>query len=354
MPDPISSAVKGAAYGAAQSARVGWYTLQYVAARHLAGPMTPPGQVPKPYRARRPTPGHIQQAFFELMRRERQDIAKGVYKLPKDLRQPPNPVRLFSQARRYLEEAGAIARRAHRPGGRIEVRGQAGKDYPVYYRQNFHFQTDGWFSSESAEIYDTQVEAIFTGAADAMRRRALPFLLAEIDRIEAEGRQPRVADIACGTGRLLGDLLDNRPGIDAVAVDLSETYLAKARAHVGEGPDFIAAKAEDLPFEEGSVDILYTVYLFHELPAKVRREAAREFARVLKPGGLLVHVDSVQYGDTEMDLLLESFPRAVHEPYFDNYCQDDLNELFGEAGFRPEAEDIGFLTKVSAYRLPTA
>jgi hypothetical protein len=39
------------------------------------------------------------------------------------------------------------------------------------------------------------------------------------------------------------------------------------------------------------------VYLFHELPEAVRRRAAAEFARVLRPGGLVVLADSVQLGD---------------------------------------------------------
>ncbi len=36
------------------------------------------------------------------------------------------------------------------------------------------------------------------------------------------------------------------------------------------------------------------MYLFHELPAPVRRAVAAEMARVLRPGGLVVLVDSVQ------------------------------------------------------------
>jgi len=39
--------------------------------------------------------------------------------------------------------------------------------------------------------------------------------------------------------------------------------------------------------------VVLCVYLFHELPPAVRRAAAAEMARVLKPGGLLVLTDSV-------------------------------------------------------------
>jgi hypothetical protein len=44
----------------------------------------------------------------------------------------------------------------------------------VYYLQNFHFQSGGWLTEESANRYDTQVEVLFKGTANAMRRQALP------------------------------------------------------------------------------------------------------------------------------------------------------------------------------------
>src|SRR5262249_56044705 len=51
--------------------------------------------------------------------------------------------------------------------------GEQGDGLPDYYRQNFHFQSDGWLSDHSAALYDTQVEVLFTGAADVMRRRVM-------------------------------------------------------------------------------------------------------------------------------------------------------------------------------------
>ena len=45
---------------------------------------------------------------------------------------------------------------------------------PEYYLQNFHFQSGGWLTEESADRYDTQVEVLFKGTANAMRRQALP------------------------------------------------------------------------------------------------------------------------------------------------------------------------------------
>jgi hypothetical protein len=45
--------------------------------------------------------------------------------------------------------------------------------FPDYYLQNVHHQTDGYLSDHSAALYDLQVEILFHGAADPMRRRLL-------------------------------------------------------------------------------------------------------------------------------------------------------------------------------------
>ena len=46
-----------------------------------------------------------------------------------------------------------------------------------------------------------------------------------------------------------------------------------------------------------------------------------EIARVLKPGGLFVFLDSLQMGDKPgWDGLLEGFPHRFHEPYYRHYA----------------------------------
>lgn len=66
------------------------------------------------------------------------------------------------------------------------------------------------------------------------------------------------------------------------------------------------------------------IYLFHELPPEVRRAAAAEMARVLRPGGLLVLTDSVQLGDrARIDANLVMF-ETFNEPYYRSYISEDF------------------------------
>ena len=46
--------------------------------------------------------------------------------------------------------------------------------FPPYYRRTFHWQTDGYFSEHSAEMYELGVELLFRGTADVMRRQIIP------------------------------------------------------------------------------------------------------------------------------------------------------------------------------------
>src|SRR5438445_6227784 len=81
--------------------------------------------------------------------------------------------------------------------------------YPAYYARNFHYQTDGYLGHTSAELYDLQVELLFGGTADAMRRRLIPPVVrfARANGHAEPGKSParpfRVLDVACGTGHLL-------------------------------------------------------------------------------------------------------------------------------------------------------
>lgn len=50
-------------------------------------------------------------------------------------------------------------------------------------------------------------------------------------------------------------------------------------------------------FEADSFDVLNCIYLFNEIPPEARRAAAKEFLRVLKPGGIVCFNDLIQKDD---------------------------------------------------------
>ena len=148
-------------------------------------------------------------------------------------------------------------------------------------------------------------------------------------------RRVTLVDVACGTGRFLRQVRLAYPALALKGLDLSRTYLDEARRNLEglRGAELIEAAAERMPLADASADIATCIFLYHELPPDVRRQVTGEIARILKPGGMLVFLDSLQMGDKPgWDGLLEAFPHRFHEPYYRGYAVDDLDAMFAAAG----------------------
>ena len=225
------------------------------------------------------------------------------------------------------------------------------EQYPAYFKQDFHYQTGGYLSEGSARLYDVQVETLFYGAANAMRRAALAPIAAHV--AGRDQRHLRLVDVACGTGRLLRQIRLAYPAMHLTGIDLSQAYLDEARAHFANlRPAFlVAGNGEHIPLDDNSQDVVTVVFLYHELPSEARRAVTLEIARILKPGGLLVFIDSLQLGDRPgWDGLLETFPERFHEPYYAHYIRDDIAHTFAAAGLRVVHTELAFLAKMMVCR----
>lgn len=340
----MASPLDRLSYAARQTARVAWYAGHYAAGRRLLKPM------PKPGFAIGPTPSRQEMTadMRALFTREWKDIEAGLFPAPRAV--GTEPAEFLRRSIRYFRDLPQVDARRH---GQLEDElppGTQADGLPDYYRQNFHFQSDGWLSEESAALYDTQVEVLFTGAADVMRRRAMKPIAEWM-----AGRNQRTLrglDVGCGTGRLLAFLHDAWPGMRWTGLDLSPPYLAEARRLIGRTArvKLIEGAAEKLPFESASLDLIVSSFLLHELPSDVRQSALKEMARVLKPDGLVVIVDSMQKGDhPDWDGLLDLFPHYFHEPYYAEYATGSLETWATNAGLQPLATERAFLSKVSAF-----
>lgn len=283
-----------------------------------------------------------------LFQREWRDVAAGLFPAPRLL--GPEPAEFLRRSLLYFRDLPQVDARRHGALDDELPPGTQADGLPDYYRQNFHFQSDGWLSEQSAALYDTQVEVLFTGAADVMRRRALAPIATWL--AGRNQRDVRGLDVGCGTGRLLAALHGAWPGLKLTGIDLSKPYLEEARRLIGRTArvKLDEAAAETLPFDEASLDLVVSSFLLHELPKEIRAKAIAEMARVVKPGGLVVIVDSLQKGDRpDWDGLLDLFPHYFHEPYYAEYTAGSMDVWFGAAGLRPVSSENAFLSKIAAY-----
>jgi ubiquinone/menaquinone biosynthesis C-methylase UbiE len=221
--------------------------------------------------------------------------------------------------------------------------------YPDYFRRNFHWQTDGYFSERSAAVYDVGVEFLFLGTADIMRRQIVPPVTRALRAREASQGPARILDVACGTGSAIHQLALAHPDEKYWGLDLSPYYLhhaARRLSHV-KNLSLVNENAERMPLADASFDVVTSVFLFHELPARARRNVLSELHRVLKPGGLLVIEDAAQLSEaSDLQVFLDNFAATMNEPFFADYVRSDLSDLITEAGFRVQSSERCFLSKV--------
>jgi SAM-dependent methyltransferase len=99
----------------------------------------------------------------------------------------------------------------------------------------------------------------------------------------ASGR--RVLDAGCGVA-YGSTMLADAGARSVVGVDLAEDVLETVRARVPPNVRLERADLRDLPFEDGSFDLVVCFEVIEHITAQ--REVVREFARVLSPEGVLL------------------------------------------------------------------
>jgi ubiquinone/menaquinone biosynthesis C-methylase UbiE len=221
--------------------------------------------------------------------------------------------------------------------------------YPEYFRRNFHWQTDGYLSERSAALYDIGVEFLFLGTADVMRRQIVPPVTRRLRARPKSAGPARILDVACGTGSALNQLALAHPNENYWGLDLSPFYLHHAGRRLGHvrNLSLVAENAEHMPLADASFDVVTSVFLFHELPARAQKNVLSEMRRVLKPGGLLVLEDAAQLVEAaDLRVFLSNFARSMNEPFFADYIASDLMPAVAAAGFAPSAVERCFLSKV--------
>ena len=352
MADPISRIATRVAYGATQLPRVAWYVGHNVVMRRLAEAARqrqrestrprPQTEAPVPDRSR------LYADMATLFRQDLANVESGIYPLPAD--HDGSLTTLIARSRLFFEDLPEIHRRRenreHRQVLSEETRGKR----PPYYLQNFHFQSGGWMTPDSARRYDTQVEVLLHGTANATRRQILP----PLHEVFAgrDQRRLRLVDIGCGTGRALDFCKQAWPRLPSIGLDMSEAYVAEARRHLKRWGwlDLLVANAEAVPLASESQDAVTASFLFHELPPKVRRTVFGELARVLKRGGRLVVLDSLQVGDEpDYDGMLDLFPQNYHEPYYSSYIKEDFGAIAQACGLAHVRAINAFVSKVMVF-----
>ncbi len=138
-----------------------------------------------------------------------------------------------------------------------------------------------------SRFYDILVKALFLGREGRFRRAIL-------DQAQPAPSET-ILDVGCGTGTLtLAAKERTGPssvvhGIDATPgmIEIAQRKAGKAGVDV----EFQVGLIEEIPFSEGTFDLVLSSLMLHHLPEKLQQQGLEEISRVLRPGGRLIAVD---------------------------------------------------------------
>jgi ubiquinone/menaquinone biosynthesis C-methylase UbiE len=148
----------------------------------------------------------------------------------------------------------------------------------------------------------------------------------------------RILDLGCAMGGTTVPYADTFPDADVYGIDVAAPQLryGHARAEgLGARVHFRQENAEALSFDDESFDLVVSHGLFHETSAKATPRILAECHRVLRKGGVTIHIDT-QFARGLDDLDAYYWDWDTHynaEPFWGTLHHTDARDLLADAGF---------------------
>lgn len=231
------------------------------------------------------------------------------------------------------ELAKTLAEAAQRHPERLVL--DAAFEIPDYVREvDTHQHAGGlWSDPYDAFAYETSSGAYTFSLLDP---RGPLGVYAETAR-ELAPKAGRIVDLGCTTGRSTQVLARAFPGAEVTGCDVCAPPLMLGHLRsLEEGlvVHWRQASAENLPFDSGSVDLVASHWLFHEMPPRAIRTALREARRVLRPGGGWMAYDLyLAPGGTVGRWLNAGYAARNNEPFAYTFAAMDIKAELEHAGF---------------------
>ena len=163
----------------------------------------------------------------------------------------------------------------------------------------------------------------------------------------------KILETGCTIGNNLFPYHDVYPDAELYGVDVAAPCLRYAHARAaarGIKVNFSQQNAETLTFADDTFDLVVSSFFFHELSVAATKRVLAEFKRVLKPGGLMIHMElpPASQVDAYYNFYLDWDNEHNNELHYRDFRSQDLRALMAEAGFRGEDCAIDSIPEVSA------
>lgn len=148
----------------------------------------------------------------------------------------------------------------------------------------------------------------------------------------------KILDMGCTIGHNTLPWAKTYPKADVHGIDVGAPVLRYAHARAqSEGIDvhFHQQNAERLDFPDASFDLIFSSMFLHEVPRKGIRKSLKEARRLLRPGGLMLHMELPpnKMLDPYNSFYLDWDSYYNKEPFYKPFRDMDPEEICITAGF---------------------
>ncbi|MSO65569.1 MAG: class I SAM-dependent methyltransferase [Alphaproteobacteria bacterium] len=159
-----------------------------------------------------------------------------------------------------------------------------------------------------------------------------------LKKVHPQLQPKRILDMGCTIGASTLPIARAFPDAEVHAIDVGAPLLryGHARAEMlGVGVHFSQQNCERTGFADESFDLVFSCILLHETSRKALQNYLRESHRLLKPGGVAVHMDfSRNAGKSPYEQFIGDWSTHYNaEPFIGGLGDSDLVALAKEAGF---------------------
>lgn len=205
---------------------------------------------------------------------------------------------------------------------------------PDWYTDwDIHVQPGGvWSSDAAADVYELGAKLVMLGVNDDYT-----FHRAFTDTAVPKRDYRRILDMGCGFGKSTWPLKRAFPEAEVIGVDLAAPCLklaAEKTSALGFEVSYRQKDCRHTGLADGSVDLVASSMLLHEMPRPALVETMHEAARVLAPRGLVRFLDFQFTGEPFRDTAMREHGERNNEPFMPGAMSADLASIAAEAGFK--------------------
>ena len=216
------------------------------------------------------------------------------------------------------------------PGGYLQDGGDDDFWLGALYDHGVFLYGQGWFGALNDELGQTLIHNVLA--------QQYPNLAPQ-----------KILDMGCSVGHSTLPYATAFPEAEIWGIDVGAALLrygsARAKA-LGQTVYFAQQNAEHTAFADQSFDLVVSHILLHEIPGVARKRVFAESYRLLKPGGLMVHLESKLF--LSPPSLAARYFRDTEvwvnsEPYLGSSRVEDFPAYAEAAGFNPENFQMNYV-----------